>query len=88
MKTDFESSQKQFNETLRHQLEMDIMIERQDYNLFALLKPDIYMDGNQWCVSYGEKGNPMEAIQGFGNSPYLAILDFNKSFYSELKQAP
>ncbi len=82
---EIESSQRQWNEELLHREKMNMVVEAEDHNLFALLKPKIYMDGNQWCIHWGEEGNPMEAIQGFGDTPYLAILDFNKSFYSKIK---
>jgi hypothetical protein len=53
-----------------------------DFNLFAMLKPSIKIDGNQWCVLYGE--DLQSGIAGFGNSPYLAIVDFEKSWYKSL----
>jgi hypothetical protein len=57
-------------------------IEAQEYNLFALLKPKVSRDGNQWCVLYGE--NLQEGVSGFGDTIYLAILDFNKSFHQPI----
>lgn len=44
-----------------------------------LLKPKIYIDGNKWCVLYGD--NLQDGLAGFGNSPELAMLDFDKNFY-------
>ena len=63
---------------IQHQSIMSRLIESEEYNLFVILKPKFYKDGNQWCVLLGE--NIMEGIVGFGDSLYLAILDFNKSF--------
>jgi hypothetical protein len=57
---------------------MTILIEQQEYGLFAMLKPKLTKDGGQWCALYGE--NLQEGIAGFGDTPYLAILDFNKAF--------
>lgn len=56
--------------------------EKQEFNLFAMLRPTIKRDGNQWCVLYGE--NLQEGIAGFGNSPHLAIMDFNAQWYSKI----
>lgn len=61
-----------------HESKMALFVEQQEYNLFSLLKPKLSKDGDQWCVLYGE--NLQEGISGFGLTPYLAIIDFNKSF--------
>lgn len=61
-----------------YQNELALVVEKQEYNLFATLKPKIFKDGNQWCVLYGEDLH--DGIAGFGNTPYLAILDFNNQF--------
>ncbi len=73
-----ESSQKQHHEVMRHQSDISYHVTKEEYNLFVLLKPKLFIDGNQWCVLYGE--NTQEGIVGFGASPYKAILDFNKQF--------
>jgi hypothetical protein len=57
-------------------------MEAQEYNLFAILRPSINIDGNMWCVLYGD--NLQDGVAGFGPSPYLAILDFNKAFHKPL----
>ena len=62
---------------------MSVLIENEEYNLFRILKPKLYQDGDKWCVLYGE--NIMLGVAGFGDTPYLAILDFNKSWGKELK---
>ncbi len=40
--------------------------------------PRIYIDGNQWCALYGE--NLQDGVAGFGDSPELAMQDFNKAW--------
>lgn len=65
----------------QHQLQIDILVQKQEYNLVATLNPKIFIDGNQWCVLYGE--NLVEGIAGFGDTPYKAVLDFNTSFHSK-----
>lgn len=60
-----------------------IIVEAAEYNLFALLKPAISIDGNQWCVLYGD--NLQDGVAGFGDTPYLAVLDFTKACNRPLK---
>jgi len=55
--------------------------ESRDFNLFVTLKPTLQRDGNQWCVLYGKD---QVGIAGFGDSPYLAIIDFNKAWYARI----
>lgn len=45
---------------------------------FALLRPKMYQDGNQWCALYGD--NLQEGVAGFGDTPELAAGDFNKAW--------
>jgi hypothetical protein len=47
-----------------------------------ILKPRIFIDGNMWCVLYGE--NLQDGVAGFGKSPELACQDFDKNWLSEL----
>lgn len=54
--------------------------EASDFNLIGILKPEIKIDGNQWCVLYGE--NLQDGVVGYGKSPHLAVLDFNKAWYA------
>lgn len=75
-----ESSQRQHHQELEHSVRMNIVVEQQDYNLFALLKPKIFKDGDQWCVLLGE--NIQEGICGFGKRPIDAIVEFNKAFFT------
>lgn len=60
-----------------------IVVEAAEYNLVALLKPSISIDGNQWCVLYGD--NLQDGVAGFGDTPYLAVLDFSKAWNRPLK---
>ena len=52
---------------IQHQSIMNRLIEAEEYNLFTLIKPKIYMDGNMWCVLYGE--DLMNGVAGFGKTP-------------------
>ncbi len=78
-----DSSQRQHHEIHRHEIDMDYHYVRAEYNLFAMLKPKLYQDGNQWCVLLGENIN--DGISGFGDTPYKAILEFNKAFNTPMK---
>lgn len=48
----------------------------------AIFKPRLSIDGNQWCALYGE--NLQDGVCGFGDSPALAIADFNKQWAEPL----
>jgi hypothetical protein len=58
------------------------VVEAAEFNLIGLLKPSLSIDGNQWCVLYGE--DLQNGIAGFGDTPYLAVLDFNKAWHRKL----
>ena len=74
-----ESSQRQHFEVLEHQEKMNAIVEAEEYNLFAMLKPKLYKDGDAWCCLYGE--DIMIGIVGFGDTPYKAILDWNTMWH-------
>lgn len=63
--------------SLKYQNQQEI----NDFNLFSMLKPKLTMDGDKWCVLYGE--NLQEGIAGFGDSPHQAILNFNSEWYKK-----
>ena len=52
------------------------------YEPFALYRPRIYIDGDVWCVLYGD--NLQDGVAGFGRSPALAVADFNRNWFKEL----
>jgi hypothetical protein len=56
--------------------------EHGEFNLFAMLKPELKRDGNQWCVLYGE--DLQSGIAGYGDSPHQAIMDFNSQWYKSI----
>lgn len=58
------------------------VIETAEMNLVIIFGAKLSIDGNQWCWLHGD--NLQDGIAGFGKSPYLAALDFNKNFRSEL----
>ena len=49
----------------------------------AIYKPQLSIDGNQWCALYGE--NLQNGVAGFGDSPSEAMQDFNKNWYQKLQ---
>lgn len=77
-----ESSQRQHFDCLSHYETMSSVNEIAEYTKFNLLKPRLFQDGNQWCVLFGE--NLQSGIAGFGNTPHLAILDWNKAWHKSL----
>lgn len=76
-----ESSQRQRFNDIQHQEKMNLIIEQEEYNLFAILKPKFYKDEDdgEWVVLLGE--NLKKGIYGSGDTLYKAILNFNKSFH-------
>lgn len=78
-----ESSQRQFNERLRHEYDIEYYHERNVFNLFALLHPKLFIDGDQYCVLLGD--NIQDGICGFGDTPTKAIVEFNNNFITPLE---
>lgn len=58
------------------------IIEAAEVNLISVLKPALTIDGGEYCWRLGD--NLQDGICGFGKSPYLAALAFNKAFYASL----
>jgi len=71
------------HEIYEHQSRMNVLAQTEEFNLVSILKPKIFIDGNQWCVLYGK--NIQDGVCGFGSSPQNAINAFNKAFTEELK---
>jgi hypothetical protein len=75
-----------FNNNAHYCLTMESLhsaaVEAEEFNLVAILKPRIFIDGDQWCVLYGQ--NIQDGVAGFGKSPILAIYDFNNAWRTEL----
>lgn len=69
-------------ETLIQQSKHNAAIESEEMNLVALLRPRVFIDGNMWCVLFGE--NIMDGVVGFGESPILAVYDFSKAWRRRL----
>ena len=46
----------------------------------VLFRPVLKVDGNQWCALYG--GNLQDGCAGFGDTPDLAMQDFDKQWKS------
>lgn len=51
----------------------------------AIYRPALSIDGNKWCALYGD--NLQDGVAGFGDSPALAMSDFDKQWYSKIKGA-
>lgn len=48
----------------------------------AIYRPKIYIDGDKWCALYGD--NLQDGVAGFGDSPALAMNDFNSNWNAKL----
>ena len=52
---------------------------RQEYTRPSVVfKPNISIDGNQWCALYGE--NLQDGVAGFGKTPEKAMLAFDMAW--------
>lgn len=60
----------------------DAAITAVELAMVASLKPRVFIDGNQWCVLWGE--NLQDGVAGFGDSPIHAIYAFNKAMNTPL----
>lgn len=49
----------------------------------AVFRPALSIDGDQWCALYGD--NLQDGVAGFGDSPELAMQDFNRNWAAKLK---
>jgi hypothetical protein len=67
------------------QIRMQVAIEAQEFSLVALLNPKVFIDGDQWCVLYGE--NLQDGVAGFGETPAKAVYAFDAAWRTKLKQA-
>jgi hypothetical protein len=68
---------------LLHSERMRTANEQAEYNKFAMLKPKLQRDGDQWCVLFGR--NLQEGIAGFGSTPHEAIMDWNSQWHRPCK---
>ena len=61
------------------QSQLSASVEAEEYNLVKILGLVPYKDGNSWCVLWGE--NLQVGVSGFGDTPYKAILAFNRAVH-------
>ena len=47
----------------------------------VLFRPKLSIDGNQWFALYGS--DLQDGIAGFGDTPELAMIDFDKNYYGQ-----
>lgn len=52
----------------------------------VLFRPRLSIDGNQWCALYGD--DLQSGVAGFGDSPELAMYDFDVAWSAKLPPAP
>lgn len=71
-------------ETLTNQSRHNAAIEAEEMNMVALLRPRVFIDGDKWCVLYGD--DLMNGVAGFGDSPIHAVYDFTKAWHRAVPQ--
>lgn len=47
------------------------------------LRPQLSIDGNQWCALFGQ--SLQDGVAGFGESPDAAYKDFDRAWMESLK---
>lgn len=52
----------------------------------AVMRPNLFMDGNQWCAMYGQ--NIQDGVAGFGDSPVAAMQDFDANWIKAKEVTP
>jgi hypothetical protein len=50
----------------------------------VIFRPSLKIDGNLWCALYGN--NLQDGVAGFGESPALAMSDFDRNWFAKLKE--
>lgn len=73
------------SEELLHEAVMGNAVAQLEMALVAALRPRIFIDGNQWCVLYGE--NLQEGVCGFGDTAMLAVYNFNRAWHKPVSVA-
>lgn len=64
------------------EVQLAAAVEAQEYGIVALLGLHPYPDGNAWCVLWGK--NLQDGVAGFGETPYLAVLDFTAALHRKV----
>jgi hypothetical protein len=67
---------------MEHQSRICFTVENEEYGKFALLKPELSIDGDQWICLYGR--NIQEGIVGVGDTPYKAIMEWNRAWHKSI----
>ncbi len=68
----------------QHFQEATWMVANQLVRPAVLFRPRVYIDGNRWCALYGE--NLQDGVAGFGDSPALALEDFDRQWTTRLSK--
>ena len=63
------------------QSQLSASVQAEEYNLVKTLGLVPFKDGDVWCVLWGE--NLAVGVAGFGNTPYLAVLAFNRAVHTD-----
>ena len=69
-------------ETLAAEARHNAAIEAQEFALIATLRPRIFIDGDRWCVLYGD--DVQEGVAGFGGTAREAVYAFNNAWDQRL----
>lgn len=74
-------------ESIKHELCYAIdAVKVESMRPSAIYRPGIGIDGNKWCALYGD--NLQNGVAGFGDSPALAMADFDAAWTTNLGDNP
>ena len=72
--------------SIQHQEKLSQIISEEEMVYVKTFNLIPFKDGNQWCVLLG--GDLQSGISGFGETPIMAVLDFNRNFRMEKISKP
>ena len=52
----------------------------------VMYRPTLSIDGDMWCALYG--ANLQDGVAGFGSSPAVAMEDFDRNWFAQLRPLP
>lgn len=78
------ANQDTISNNLIAEAQMNYWALKQDMAIIESLKPQLLIDGDKWCALYGD--NLQDGVAGFGDTPLLALMDFNTQLNKPLNK--
>lgn len=71
-----------YERSMEHSEAMNALTTATEFAIVSALKPRIFIDGDQWCVLYGE--DIQGGVCGFGDTPMKAVWNFNEAWHKPI----